>query len=340
MDWGMSGDLRSIVEDDARDHLDEHVGRWRCANGAIALKRGKVARRETFPNEGMPMSKGTAGRAKGIFGTGLYQQRAQVVLPLLVRQARLGRTITYGQLAAEAGIPGGRRTNFPLGSIGRTLKDLEGRLGPIPQLQALAVNARTGLPGSGIDPFFGKALEKARGEERAVLLNAALSKVYAYPKWDKVLAHLNLSPAPDAVGEVVERARTMRGKGGEQEGHRWLKLAIAAQPQLVFATGRAEVEYRLPSGDCVDVAIRTPERLVLVEVKPLGAPVADVVRGVFQAVKYHAVARAYLAVTGSFETVRVVLALGGALPAEAAVLSRALGINVIEGLAARVPANT
>ena len=59
----------------------------------------------------------------------------------------------------------------------------------------------------------------------------------------------------------------------------------------------------------------TADRLIAVEVKGASAPSTDVVRGLFQCVKYEAVLDAETRVTGGAFDCEAVLALGGPLPA-------------------------
>jgi hypothetical protein len=61
--------------------------------------------------------------AKNIFGYELYQRRARVAFPILVRQADAKEPITYEALAAELGMPNPRNLNFVLanGSAHTTL---------------------------------------------------------------------------------------------------------------------------------------------------------------------------------------------------------------------------
>ena len=56
-----------------------------------------------------------------IFGDKLYQQRARVVLPILIRQAFAATPIYYSALAQEAQIPNPRNLNYVLGCIGKPL---------------------------------------------------------------------------------------------------------------------------------------------------------------------------------------------------------------------------
>lgn len=51
-------------------------------------------------------------------GEKLYQERARLTLPYLVRQAKAGQTIYYSDLAEEIDIPNPRNLNYVLGAIG------------------------------------------------------------------------------------------------------------------------------------------------------------------------------------------------------------------------------
>jgi hypothetical protein len=64
----------------------------------------------------------TGGTSKNMHGDKLYQRRARMALPLLVRQAHAGSKIFYADLAAELGMTNPRTLNYVLGSIGTTLK--------------------------------------------------------------------------------------------------------------------------------------------------------------------------------------------------------------------------
>ena len=141
----------------------------------------------------------TAKKASHMQGDKPYQKLAHAVLPVLVRQAKARKSITYGSLAKELGMPNPRNLNYPLGSIGTTLQ----RLGEewkqrIPQIQTLVVNKNTRLPGSGIDEFlegFAGLPHKQQWER----VKATHSEVYDYRQWDDVLRALELKNAKPLV---------------------------------------------------------------------------------------------------------------------------------------------
>lgn len=66
----------------------------------------------------------TAEIAENFWGDKLYQQRARKALPFLVRQAIVGETIFYSDLAEELEMPNARNLNYVLGCIGTTLEEL------------------------------------------------------------------------------------------------------------------------------------------------------------------------------------------------------------------------
>src|SRR5438105_1077244 len=96
----------------------------------------------------------TATLASGIVGEKLYQQRARVALPVLVRQAQAGTTIRYGELAAELGMANPRNLNFVLGCVGQAINDLSREWGqPIPPIQCIVTSKRTGWASEGVGWF-------------------------------------------------------------------------------------------------------------------------------------------------------------------------------------------
>lgn len=286
------------------------------------------------------MTNGTAVIAKGIDPNGeLYQQRALDALPLLVRQAQAGQTIYYGELSDEMKMPNPRNLNFVLGAIGTSLTALGKTWGEeVPPLQALVVNRNTGMPGEGfgrelVDPA---VLTDVSARRRKQLVDGMLTAVFTYPKWERVLAHFGAFGVPNNR-RLVERITSTRGGEGEGAAHRELKECIAKNPALVGVSGRVletTMEYRLPTGDEIDVLFRTRKGVVAVEVKSQVSPEEDHARGVFQCVKYDALLNAVSASVGEQHDVEAVLALGGTLTDANRALANTLGVQVIEQLEA------
>lgn len=283
---------------------------------------------------------GTADWAFGIEGNKQYQKRDRKALPILARQAKARRKIVYADLAEELGMPNPRNLNYPLGAIGQTLKELSESWGEtIPQIQVIAVNQNTGLPGEGFEGFvenveeFQKLEQWQKKSELAKIMEA----VCAYEKWDLVLRELGLEPAPvprsGATGP--ENGSSRRNSGGEGKEHRRLKQYVKDNPSCVGINRKileSEMERNLPSGDSMDVSFEIKDCWVGVEIKPRTADESDIERGLYQCVKYRAVMEGHLAVQASRKDVEVILALGRLLPKRLLAVKNILGVKVIENI--------
>jgi hypothetical protein len=282
----------------------------------------------------------TGESAKDLWGEKTYQRRAREALPLLVRQAEAGEKIYYSDLAAEMGMQNPRTLNYPLGCVGNALAHLSEQWGQaVPPIQCVVVNKRDGLPGEGIGWFMPRMDEfrtLPRPRQRR-LLEEALAGVFAYPRWRKVLQALGLPDPPPFDPSILSAAVHLpRTSGGEGEAHRRLKEHVARHPEILDFAPRTqpEIECPLPSGDAVDVLFRDAAVWHAAEVKPVSSPAADLVRGIFQCVKYRALLEAWQASLGLPPGARVVLVLGGMLPAKLRPLRNRLGVKMVEGVEA------
>ena len=93
-------------------------------------------------------------------------------------------------------------------------------------------------------------------------------------------------------------------------------------------------ELPLPSGDCMDVSFETPAEWVAAEVKSRISSEADVLRGLFQCVKYRAVMEAVQVAAGRPRAARAVLVLEVPLPTNLHAIRNALAIEVLEKVVA------
>ena len=122
--------------------------------------------------------------------------------------------------------------------------------------------------------------------------------------------------------------------GGEGVNHLELKRYISSAPTCVGLSEsfKSHIEYKLPSGDQLDIIFKKDSEWVAVEVKSRTSSDADIGRGVFQCVKYHAVLEAISIVTGEPEYVSVILALETSLPKAYVPIVKKLGVTVIENI--------
>lgn len=288
------------------------------------------------------MTQETAQIAAPIIGNGLYQRRARLAFPLLVRQARSRTAVTYTDLADELGMPNPRNLNYPLGSIGRTIENLSKKWKEkIPPIQALVVSRNTGLPGEGIGFFlrdWGDFGELTRRQQREIVAGAH-SMIFAYPRWDEVLEAVSLKPIHSDYSGIVSDASKLRSGsgrgGGEGERHDMLKRYVAQNPTCIglpLGTPTGALEVALASGDCLDVSFQLASKWVAVEVKSSISGPADIVRGLFQCVKYRAVMAATQAASGVLQDARAVLVLEGKLDQEHVPLRNILGVEIFDGI--------
>jgi hypothetical protein len=280
----------------------------------------------------------TALQTPNMFGDKLYQTRARMALPILVRQAASGQPIFYEALAVELGMPNPRNLNFVLGSIGTTLNELSvnPELGKIPHIQSLVINQDRKLPGEGFQGFLAERMKEYQNlslADKRAYLKAYWHDVYAYPFWRNVLEACKLTPASDdAASDILEKAKTGKsGGGGEGEEHRSLKEYVANNPSIVGmpANSRGKTEAPLPSGDKIDVLFEEPKRLVAIEVKSKISNDVDLIRGLFQCIKYRAVMEAERGFKGARFSIDAALVVGRAFPESLRSLQNSLVVRVI-----------
>ncbi|WP_379548849.1 hypothetical protein ACFCW2_06685 [Qipengyuania sp. DSG2-2] len=276
----------------------------------------------------------TYRKASDFFGDKLYQSRARQALPLLVRQAEARATIYYADLAEELRMPNPRNLNYVLGCVGTGLEALARDTGrSIPHIQALVVNQGSDTPGDGFDAFLREAGETWETEEdRWAILETYWDRIRNYPHWGWVLSELNIGRVVSNIDEKLEAVGNTQ-RGGEGPEHKALKEFVRTHPLMVglpSECGEGNAEYLLPSGDRVDVVFVRNGSLDCFEVKPIGASDLDVVRGLFQCVKYAAVAEAQETFRQNGIEVSAQLVLGGKLPTSLVPLRNSLGVKVWE----------
>lgn len=267
-------------------------------------------------------------------GEKLYQERARLTLPYLVRQAKAGQTIYYSDLADEIDIPNPRNLNYVLGAIGNALIDLGKRTKTeIPPIQCVVINKRQELPGEGIGWFISPTdFGKLNKTQKQKVVAAQLTKIYTFQRWDWVLQQLELDPVPTNLDDELEEAKNGRG-GGESEQHKKFKEFIAKHPSVLGLSAdlaKGQQEYSLPSADTVDVLFIDKDLKVGVEVKSSISNTADILRGLFQCVKYKHLIEAEQTVNDEFPNSRIILALQGQFPDELTLVKNLLGIEVID----------
>jgi len=279
----------------------------------------------------------TAEAASHIYGEKAYHEKAREALPILVRHAIAGRPIQYGDLAKQLGMPNPRNLNFPLGSIGSSLEALGKELGvKIPPIQCLVVNKNDGLPGEGIGWFLRdlikKNYDKMSKSEKLNIVKLLHNKIYQFKKWPLILKRLGLEQSASDYSGFFEELGNANIGGGEGVEHKRLKKFIRKNPKFlsIKSSYKGETEVGLASGDSLDVSFDEKKEWIGVEIKSKISNDHDILRGLFQCVKYNAVMKAFLGIKGSHRKVTVYLVVGREMPPKLIEIAHMLGVEFFE----------
>lgn len=269
-----------------------------------------------------------------VITTETTREKVKKIIPILVGWAKAGVTNnTYGNLNKLIGYPSGLNSSIGhmLGASDSVLKELS-RLTKeyIPTPNGLVCNASSGIPSDGLGYVTKEAYEDMPKEDRVIFIRQLNSVAIHYNKWDWVLAQLGLKPAISQTDIEAIRSGKVPGFGGEGAEHKALKEYVASHPKLVGAKGKGETEHILLSGDRLDVWF--PDSQIAVEVKPSTSPDSDVLRGLFQCVKYKATLDAEASIEGAKPEAKVVLVIGGKLSRSNKEAQDTLGIMVIQSV--------
>lgn len=275
---------------------------------------------------------------------------ARHILPLLVWCANHGEKISYGQLDAELQRRRwGHHVNVvmyghPAGAVGNALLETEKKSGQkIPPLNALVINARTGIPGSGCDYYLSTYLGKRRrkqlsDDERKAMSEETMEEIWRFQGWDEILNDYGLNPIKGGIPSLQTTAVEKKPKksgwltGPESDAHKALKTWVAKHPKVIkskipFKTGAPE--WLFASNDRVDVLFEHSDGCIAVEVKAAEAADAELERGIYQCVKYQALLRAELKAQGKIPNGLAILVIERHLPVILQQLADLLGVRVI-----------
>ena len=253
----------------------------------------------------------------------------------LLPVVRANSTITYGEIADRLRRDLKIKGKVNPRHIGWVADALITRMLKIddsaPLINVLIVDQITRQPSTGADSYLRKRFD-LRGpigeHRRLILVEREAKKIYTYKGWPSIYRRIfkQNAPAADPTSLVngTERdgmppASSNRHYGGpaESDEHKKLKYYVVNHPACIGVTGkprRAEVEYRLPSGDEVDGFIENDTAAYLIEVKSVRSTEPDFLRGVYQCIKYRAVFRAERVLTPNLRIKAILVTENEPLP--------------------------
>lgn len=252
------------------------------------------------------------------------------MIPILIGWAKRGyMQKTYGDLIKALGYTRFSGIGNCLGKLQLVINKLCEVTGEnIPSLNAL-VNNKDGLPSDGFS-FVLDGYDTLSDKDKKEIARMYNETAISFQKWDWVLAQLGLKPYFSKDDENAILSGNIHGYGGEHEEHKKLKQYIAANPKSIGieTDEQGETEFTLLSGDILDVYFKKAH--IAVEVKPSTSPDSDILRGIYQCIKYKAVLDATEAVHGNKPIDHCVLVIAGSLSESNFNVKNCLNINVIE----------
>jgi hypothetical protein len=275
---------------------------------------------------------------------------ARRIFPLLVWCAQHEKKITYGQLDSELQRRGwGHHVNvvvygYPAGVVGSACIEIEKEIGEkVPPLNALIVNAKSGIPGTGCDYYLATYLDKNHSKrltdaQRKAMAEETMDEVWRFQRWDEISSRCGFKALKGGIPALrsTTQPKTPR-KGGWSTGpesaeHKALKQWVAQNPQVLgskisFPTGQPE--WLFASADRADVLFAHKDGCIAVEVKAADAPDAELERGIYQCVKYQALLRAELKAEGKIPNGSSLLITESQLSASLQALADLLGVRAL-----------
>ena len=272
------------------------------------------------------------------------ERKAELVsmaIPILIRWAQNNITNNYyGDLLKELGYKS--RCSFIgqiLGGIHEVLNALSQK--PefkkshirIPSLNVLCKNKAIGLPSDGF-VVVSAEYSSLSLEMKRIVVDGYISETVNFEYWDEVLRALELKPSVVYSKTDEDNIR----KGGhsrytESEFHKRLKKHIAQNPKSIKISNvvSAENETILLSGDRLDVYFELKDKTrIAVEVKSRISPDDDILRGIYQCIKYKAVLDAENRIHGNPFKNRAILVIEGKLSESNFQIMKSLGVEVIQ----------
>lgn len=266
------------------------------------------------------------------------RELVRIIIPTLIRWAKQGLTnMTYQHLMDEIGKPTFSGIGKQLGYVDDVFSRLRKETGEqIPTLNALVKSKSTGLPSAGFSYVYTSYDDMTENEKKIFVLGLNKEAI-EYQQWDWVLSILSLTPSiiDTTSSESAIRSGKFYGSGGEGPAHKKLKEYIYNHPETLGIKNvmKRDIEHILLSGDRLDVYFEMGDgSKVAVEIKPSTSDDADVMRGLYQCVKYKAILDSEDKVHGNKANNSSILVLGGELSKANRNVKDVLSVSVKENV--------
>ena len=259
-------------------------------------------------------------------------------IPILVNWAKNGQTSNhYKDLIRGIGYTTYSGIGKPLGYIEDIIRELSTieykDKDKIPSLNSLCTSSKNNLPSYGFEYIIDN-YENLPIKVKKIIVDGFNKRAIDYKDWDNVLIKLGLSPV--IINSDADETSIKKGSHThhtESEHHIKLKKYIKDNPSSI---GLKNVVYGdnetiLLSGDRLDVYfIQKDQTRIAIEVKSKISSDADILRGIYQCVKYKSVLDAENKVHNYPYETKAILVIEGKLCDSNYQTKDLLGVEVIE----------
>lgn len=235
----------------------------------------------------------------------LRTEGAPIAMAMLLACLRRGEPfVTYGQIRAALEDRLGVDTIFPtqIGHVAGALMDMILARDPDAPLINVLITRANGIPGKGAGDYLATRYQRPGLRDWDVIpdldklriVDQERQLIQRYGRWQEISQELFGTDAPWPAPPPDEADYPSQGRGGEAESdeHKALKAWVAADPTRIGLSktfGLGDTEFRLLSGDEVDVMFSREMVFRAVEVKSIRSGYEDLKRGIYQCIKYRAV---------------------------------------------------
>lgn len=248
-----------------------------------------------------------------VIDTEKTRRNVRIMLPIMIHWAKTGQTNhTYDELIKALGYKRFSGIGYPLGRIQDVIDKLKSTSSKeIPTLNTMVKKTPDGLPSYGFE-YVERQYADCNQLEKRELVALCDNRACSYMNWDCVLKELQLTPYKPFSDEELPKISLPNNYhgGGEGPEHKKLKEYICNHPSVVGIKEDCKgiTEETLFSGDRLDVLfkLKNGDRIA-VEVKPSGSNDEDILRGIYQCVKYKAVMEAMRKAKSEKYNIKVIL---------------------------------
>lgn len=262
------------------------------------------------------------------------------MIPVLVYWASVSKSPhTYGDLSRAVGHKTDQigKVLGLIDDVFKALKKARPEFKDVPTLNCLVISKTTKLPSNGFD-YVSHDYSSLSDEQKNDQMKRLNCEAYYYDRWQDVLNALELTPYNGSDNKAYEntiRKGTFSKHSSEGIKHKALKEYIYEHPECIGIKNvkHKEMEHILLSGDRLDVYfILKDDTQIAVEVKSSISDNADILRGVYQCIKYDAILNAEQCVKGVHPKTKSLLVLEGKMPLSIVSDTVALHVTFIENI--------